>query len=61
MAEKSILQILRLCDQDFHKHFRKESFTRKWWLSLKVETWKFTKNKLKASQFNASRLSICRL
>jgi len=39
MAEKSILQILRLCDQDFHKRFRKECFTSKWWLSFKVETW----------------------
>jgi len=41
--------------------FRKESFTSKWWHSFKVETWKFTENKLKASEFNASRLSICRL
>jgi len=50
MAEKSILQI-----------FRKESSTSKWWLSFKVETWKFTINKLNASEFNSSRLSICRL
>jgi len=30
----------------FSQTLLQESFTRKWWLSFKVEIWKFTKNKL---------------
>jgi len=36
-----------------------ERFTNKWWLSLKIETWNFIKNKL--LQFKENGRCICRL
>jgi len=38
-----------------------ESFTSKWWLWSKVDAWNFTRKKLVTSQFNESRLFICRI
>jgi len=46
LTAKSILHTVHLQHRDFHKRFYSESFTSKWWLSSKVETWNLTKYKL---------------
>jgi len=41
LAAKGMHKMLRFSQALLH-----ESFTSKWWLSFKIETWKFIKNKL---------------
>jgi len=56
LSAKDIHKTLRFAQALLH-----ESFTSKWWLSFKIETWNFIKKTFTIFQFNENGLCIFRL